>query len=253
MTSNIDYTRQFVEMDFSPYEHLGDELLENSDGNNDVPMVEIPGLNKDILEQLYQHAVKNDSNFERKFVTTRFDSWENIDHSDQWTQFVIQHQENWNLSGFVGAITNTPPDPVGDTSDIISAVNALFDDLDLTVSNARFAKLAPNGWLNPHIDLFDKDPGISYFWIPLHEHIPTIKIFPWGWSESKLGNMYLFNYSKYVHSAINFGNTTRYILQGRFDMNKCGDQLLKLYQLHRDNFRQAFSQHPPSLASYLNK
>lgn len=253
MASSIDYIQQFVEMDFAPYEYLGKNILENGTGENDVPMVEVPGLNKTIIQQLYHKAVENDSKFERKFVTTRFDSWTKLDHSHKWTQFVIQHQDHWNLSGFVGGITNTPSDFIGDTTDIIALVKLLFNELDLTISNARFAKLEPGGWISPHIDIFDKDPGISYFWIPLHSHLPTIKVFPWGWNENKLGSMYLFNYSKYVHSAINFGNTTRYILQGRFDLAQCGEQLSKLYHSNKNNFQKTFNQHPISLAPYLNK
>lgn len=253
MNCSSDYTRQFVELDFSPYEHLGKTMLENSPGENDVPMVEVSGLDKNIIKKLHHKAIENDSNFERKFSVARHDSWQKIAHSDKSTQFIIQHHENWNLAGFVGEITKTPPDIIGPTDDIIALVNLLFSELELTISNARFAKLDPGGWLNPHIDLFDKDPGISYFWMPLHSHIPTVKVFPWGWNENKVGSMYLFNYSKYVHSAVNFGDTTRYILQGRFDLSQCGEKLSNLYQLNKNNFRQLFNQHPISLAPYLNK
>jgi hypothetical protein len=252
MTCLNEYAKKFVTMDFSPYEHLGNKILQDNSKKNFVPLVEVPGLDKIILTQLHNKAVENDSRFERRHSISVYESWSQPAHSYKWTQFVIHNSDNWNVGGYDGSVVNTSHDHNDQSKTILPLVNLLFTELKLIVSNARFAKLEPGGFITPHVDTFDKDSGISYFWMPLHEHLPTVKTFPWGWNEHVFGSVYLFNYSKYLHAAINFDNTTRYILHGRFDQTQCGDRLLELYQQNKDNFQKSFNQHPLSLASYLS-
>jgi hypothetical protein len=221
-------------MDLVKNLEIGNNLTDNQ-----VPIVGIPGLNADILNQLYQQAVILSPHYQ-KSDTYLWENWYSQPHSRGWQQFIIRDNDQQKNANFLGEDYYEIKKSIDDDGTVALLVDELFKPFGLTVTNARFKELTPGGYICPHADLYEADPGLIYFWIPLHTVSPHLKIFPWGWHKPKFGSMYLFNISKWVHSAYNNESYTRYALNGRFEINSVSDLFIKKFQENKNLFQQDF-------------
>jgi len=237
LTNPSEYTKKFLELDFTPYRDLvddskfGDKLT-----NNSLPIVEISGFDTDVLKKLYDHAVSVDYKVP---ITQNQYYWYSQKHSDKWTQYVIKHNDRQKYATFLGDAKDCNP-PVDDDGTALALVEELFQPYELTITNARFGQLAPGGYLCPHMDIFETDPGMCYFWMPLHDVSPSLKIFPYGWHKPKVGSLYLFNFTKWIHAIHNYKTESRFILGGRFDLKNVSEKLLVEFRRNKDSFQNDF-------------
>lgn len=239
------YTKEFLELDFSPYQHLANSITDSDSLiDNQVPMVEISGLDKNLLEQLYNFCLDNIETFQTPDTVLRSDTWYTQAHTYRWKQYAIRQGRPERLGSFISGINfvqdSTIPDDINGQAGQL--VDQLFEPFGLHIRHARFGVLEPGGYFAPHVDVFEKDPGMCYFWIPLHNMQPNMKVFPWGWAIPTYGNMYMFNYSKYVHSVANNENNRRFILGAVLDINRVPESFMKLFRENKKNFQQLFKQ-----------
>ena len=240
LLNQSEYTKKFLELDFTPYIHMADTSKFNNElTNNFLPIVEISGFNKTILKKLYDLAVSLTPHYKVPITQSVMDHWYSQQHADKWTQYVIKHADQQKYATFLGDTKDFNP-PVDDDGTALALVEELFQPYELTITNTRFGQLAPGGYLCPHMDIFETDPGMCYFWMPLHDVSPNLKVFPYGWHKPKLGSLYLFNFTKWVHAIHNYKTESRFILGGRFDLKNVSEKLLTEFKRNKDSFRNDF-------------
>jgi hypothetical protein len=99
----------------------------------------------------------------------------------------------------------------------------------MVVKRLMILALSPGGYVQPHIDpKIISVPRLSYFWIPLNNSSPSLKIWPMGYVNHQAGNIYLFNNNTWVHSVINQDQKMRYVLTGLIDTEKCSNDFYQL-------------------------
>jgi hypothetical protein len=98
-------------------------------------------------------------------------------------------------------------------------LQTFFSVKRIPVNRLWVFRLQPGGWVQPHKDQsVDGVPNMSWFWTPLHEFQKCLKIYPYGYLEHRLGCMYLFNNSNFMHSVINQSQDYRYVAVGEVDV-----------------------------------
>lgn len=109
----------------------------------------------------------------------------------------------------------TPHQSPDDTSKPIKDYLSLFQ---ITIPYCVLSIFKPGGYLRPHRDIGLNPTPLNYFWLPINNPSgSSLKIYPYGNVDIKLGNMYLLNQENFVHSAVNFSNEDRIVLVGHID------------------------------------
>ena len=244
--STPKYVEQFFSFNFEPYQHLTDNIIDSNNLiHNQIPMVEFPNLDIEVLKQIYNFCLDNIDRFTIADTQNQYNKlWYHHQHTDGWKQFAVRENRPEPLGTFQKeTVFVENPIHTDDTTNVAAdLIDQLFKPFGLTIRHCRLSVLEPGGYFAPHIDIFKKDPGFCYFWVPLHDVNPHMKIFPFGWVNSKFGNMYLFNYSKYTHSVWNRESQPRFILGAVFDIENVPAEFIELFRQHKESFRQLFRQ-----------
>jgi hypothetical protein len=97
--------------------------------------------------------------------------------------------------------------------DAFPDIQQQIQKLKLPITRLAVFKLAPNGYVQPHVDPRPgpHKGGINHVWLPLHNFPQSLKIYPHGYVQHQTGRMYLLNNPSYVHSVANYEPTARYV------------------------------------------
>lgn len=214
------YLKQFLEADFSPWRPA--KVFHGTDiRKSELPAVEIPGFDLDKLARVEARVREMSETFPDIATRDLFRHWWTRDVRNQgWKELSVIIMENgMELVHDANQTVSLPERQACQDLDLKDMLLDIFSSRGLAIKNLMIFKLEPNGWIQPHVDRMLDYPGLSYFWMPLHDFPPCLKIWPYGWLHHRLGSMYLFNHSKYVHAAVNQTNQGRYILGGRVEIN----------------------------------
>jgi hypothetical protein len=239
------FTKDFHSHDFPGWSASGSAWdYEEFWYRKDIPWLEVPlelKTNNTHLELKSQHQSLFSEISEQQ--NTKLDAinkdryWFFSDHQFGWQSCVISRK---NYPALASQIKNTelPEQVIQPTlhSDVCMDLLNQITDLGLKILWTDVKALIPGGWIQPHVD--PKVEGTStmeYFWIPINDCSPNIKIWPAGYIKQKVGNMYLVNNQTFLHSVINQDPWTRYVLTGRIDKNSLSPELR---QLVSDSFQQ---------------
>lgn len=210
----------------------------------DVPWLEVPlrldtnQVHKELRSQhdsLFSEITEQQNNRLDAINKDRY--WFYSEHQYGWQSCVISRK---NYPALASQVANTEfPDQIIQPvihADVCRGMLQQFADIGIEVLWTDVKALIPGGWIQPHVD--PKVSGTStmeYFWIPINDCSPNIKIWPAGYITQKLGNMYLVNNQTFPHSVINHDPWTRYVLTGRINKNSMNFDLRKLIS---DSFQQ---------------
>lgn len=233
------YTEQFNLNEFPGYlpKVPFGELEKNFWFSKSIPFVTLD-LEFD-LESSYQECLDNDHLFDlcagtkllkKKYQQTSSE-WFRDPHRYQRFELTIkgEYEEHGNVID-----RSSKNFAEGIDLNLATPRNDLFMDLQAQLNNFGFAvprlwigKLAPGGWLTPHRDFKpqNKYPTMNYFWLPLHDMPHTLKMWPYGFVKTKLGQISFFNHQYFVHSAYNPTDRDRYVAFGTIDHTKVSDDL----------------------------
>jgi len=164
---------------------------------------------------------------------------EDLGHS--W--FTIPHSHGWNMITLKGeSLSRQDIVNPGEISEVKNSEQPLNYKIDLeteleslgfNLSYLRIVQLVPGGWAQPHVDplYIGMTSTMNYFWIPLHDAAPSLKIYPYGLLQQKTGCMYWFNNASFVHSIFNDSDVNRYVAIGRINLKDTKMSLKdKIYQ-----------------------
>ena len=224
------YLKQFLEADFTPWRphrvYHGTDIKQS-----ELPVVEISGFDLDKLNHIAQQVRAMTDEFLDIATRDLFRHWWTRDVRNQgWKEMSMIIMENgMELVHDSTQTTSLPRRQERQDQELKDILLDIFLSRELALKNLMIFKLEPNGWIQPHIDRMLDYPGLSYFWMPLHDFPPCLKIWPYGWLHHRVGNMYLFNHSKYVHAAVNQTDQDRFILGGRVEVSSLPDWFVEQF------------------------
>lgn len=210
----------------------------------DIPWIELPikfdtGCTADFLarhhDSLFDEITEQKNNQLQKTLTGR--DWFAVDHQSGWQQCALSRD---NYPPLANQITGT-----GDPLRVIQPklhAEVCVDLIDnirkagIHIAWADVKSLKSGGWIQPHRD--PKITGTSmmeYFWLPLNDCTSNFKFWPVGYLAHKKGHLYLANNQTWLHSVWNSDPWTRYVLVGRIDRHRLGQDLLHMI---RDSMRE---------------
>lgn len=235
-TSPTEFTLKFLAMDFKEFAYLLDGLNDGvTPSQSDLPAVCIPGLDKDILTKI---ASMCRHDLEDRFlpVPTQklFTDWCYSVRSNGWASVIIK-QQAWDIKSHGGQVTNVPYE-INGNSELENLCKDLFGNWWSHLHTVKVMKVEPGGWLHPHRDLAVTDYKLCNFWIPLHEFSAGLKVFPMGWLRHSLGNMYLFNRTRYPHALINKDTRSRFAMIGKFHLEAVPQDLVNKFLKNKSTF-----------------
>ncbi len=203
------YTRDFHSAEFPGYRVSAPTNDKPFWQRRDLPFVDLDlnlsvDADRQYLEENYHELFS-----EAGSVNVR--EWYEFPHSSEWKKLVLKNNTSAVELNKHKLVPETRPTAVQ-----INTVNVL-EQLGLDILYASVLCLEPNGWLQPHRDQkINAVPPLNYFWIPLSQNLPSLKIWPYGYVESKPGHVYLFNNQDWIHSIRNQQAHRRFVLIGRF-------------------------------------
>lgn len=222
------FTKQFHEQQFPGVVLNCDinDIMSNFWTNSELPFVEVDleFEHTSTLTWLQDHThlfapVESQVNLELKNEALNA-SWFTEPNSNGWSEFKVLDGAsipNAELVNSTETYTKTEYS-IEPVPDAVPDLQNFFKNKNIKITHLHIAKLAPGGWLQPHIDKkVTEVPSMQYFWMPLNYFPPSMKIYPFGNLEHKLGCMYLLNHRKMVHSVINLSNSDRYVANGNID------------------------------------
>jgi hypothetical protein len=203
----------------------------------DIPWVEVP-LN--LKTDLSYHQVKS----QHKELFTEVSEQQNmkldaIKKDESW--FFTHHQHGWEHCVILRTFYPQQASQIKNTKYPEQQVkpvwhkhicNDLIDqlhNLGIEIQWVDVKALLPGGWIQPHRD--PKSAGTStleYFWIPLNDCSPNIKIWPAGYVKQRTGNMYLVNNQHFLHAVVNQDPFIRYVLTGRINKDSLSSNVRQL-------------------------
>lgn len=232
------YCQQFLEADFTPWTPA--RVFHSHDiKQSELPALEIPGFDVEKISRLETKVRACTGSFGDNASRDLFKHWWTKDRRHQgWKELtVIPMSNGMEFAHDSQQTVARPQTPVFDDPELHNLVTDVFESRGISLYNLMILKLEPHGWIQPHIDRMIDYPGLSYFWMPLHEFPPCVKIWPWGWLPHRLGCMYLLNHSRYLHAAVNQTNMDRFILSGRIKIDSLPEWLtqhLQQAETHHD-------------------
>tara|TARA_R110000868_G_C10842311_1_gene760160 strand:+ start:570 stop:1304 length:735 start_codon:yes stop_codon:yes gene_type:complete len=151
--------------------------------------------------------------------------------------FTSPRQSNWTTIGVFGTgykntslIDNGIPIEFNTVQptypDAAAALVNQFTQLNLPIFRAQIARLAPGGWVQPHLDNYGtNDPKMTHCWVPLHDSNDSIKVYPFGDIPHKAGRIYLLNNMNFLHSIVNMDSKPRYVALLKLKHSDISDSL----------------------------
>lgn len=227
-----NYTQQFHHNVFPGYKPAisFDQLMLDFWHTKAIPFVEL-AFDFDV-ESTYEYARVHDHDIflnpapevnKKLFFEQKGWDWAYAAHHCGWKQCIVLGQSEPSRH-LIATSTEAP------TTEFVPPVRSeLFQDLQkqfvnkgLPLERLMILKLDVGGWIQPHRDT-KVDPNhstINYFWMPLQETTQGVKTYPYGYADSKVGSLYLFDQQNYVHSAINNLPIPRFVAWGKIDYQK---------------------------------
>ncbi len=233
------YTKLFHDEKFPGYQPKNPVAEDDFWNRHDLPFVEIPNVistTKDYLDVKQRHKelfAPLDTQINReKNAEHENRRWYFTPHSQGWEQCIVVGDRNRETIPLITDTDRDQPKIFFDPTphrDVLFDVRAQIDRLGMTVKRLMILALHPDGYVQPHIDpKIQQVPRLSYFWIPLNDSSPSLKIWPHGYVNHRAGNIYLFNNNTWVHSVINQDQQMRYVLTGLIDTEKCSNDFYQL-------------------------
>ena len=240
LTPITQYTSKFLSSDFTNYINQFVEInITDLLHTTKIPAMPVSGLVAPLLTQIYNLAVSNTIEFQNTISGSLFNNWYSQPRSSGWSELAIiesvQRYRYQLLHDRLQTI-DKPDSTVTKNQRLKNLCQDLLTPLNIKIQSLRLMKLQPQGWVRPHIDRSNFVNGLCYFWIPLHDFNPCLKVFPFGWLQHQFGNMYLFNQNSYIHAVHNDTDQDRYVMIGRFDPMHVPEQLLTQYENFKLNF-----------------
>ena len=231
------YCQQFLDADFSSHrlERKMDTSLDLF--HSDLPAVQVPGLDTDLLDEIYHACTSNPQEFRPLHTSVIGKDWYFSPRTSGWTEICVKYEAASHR--ILSLHTNDEAkDQISPTltqnQTILQACQRFFDHNGIQTIDTFVLSLAPDGWIGPHIDKKNVDPGLTYFWMPLHDFAgPVMKVFPWGWLRHQFGSLYLFNHCRYVHAVCNSTAVPRMVMTGRMRSDTVPDWVIQ--QFSRSN------------------
>lgn len=220
------YTKDFHSSTFPGYKvsKTLEEILPNFWHSDQIPFIDIDlkfehGPTHDWLidnhhlfvesRSQLQDRLKHEQNDQTWFALSRSNGWKGIHvkgNSYQKTDIVTSNEKY--------VAVDTPQ-----FKDAVPEVVESFNNNNLPLKRLWVFCLEPGGWLQPHKDVVPAgSPGLTQFWMPLHDFPECLKIYPYGYLQHQVGHVYLFNNPKFVHSVINQTSENRYAAFGEIDL-----------------------------------
>lgn len=222
------YLREFLQADFTPWRPQ--QVYHSTDVRySELPVVEISGFDLGRLSRA-EHLVRGIVDQFGKVPSQDFFRhwWTRDVRSQGWTELsVIDQEDGVNLVHNPIETISLPPKPQCQNAELRDLLLDILQGVPL--QKLTIFRLEPNGWIQPHMDTMRDKPGLSYFWMPMHDFPACLKIWPYGWLHHRPGNMYLFNYSRYVHAAINQSSQDRFVLSGRIELSNLPDWFVEQF------------------------
>jgi hypothetical protein len=234
------FTKEFLQADFDCYRNQFDKIhITDCLRTTKVPAVPISGLCQSTLNEIYYQSQRSDNKFQTTVTQLLFNSWHLPPRSSGWTELTIKESNQSyqiSLRHDPSQLVQRPESVATKNIKLLQLSEQLFDSLPAQIQSLRIMKLQPDGWVGPHIDRTNDVYGLCYFWIPLHEFAPCLKIFPYGWLQHQFGNMYLFNQNSYVHAVVNHSNQDRYVMIGRVQPDRISKNIMNQYHDFKHGF-----------------
>jgi hypothetical protein len=234
------YTQEFLSSNFAQYlEKFDNVTVTDNLPTTRIPALQIPGLNLQLLKQIYCHCIEHPSEFQLNVASKSLNEWYNQPLSAGWYEnTIIDNIGPIRLRSLHDQkkIIVRPDSAVSSDKKLIDMCTRVLEPLGVSIQFLRIMKLNAGGWIRPHQDFTDIDYGLCYFWIPLHEFPVCMKVFPFGWLQHQYGNMCLFNSGAYVHAVHNHTQQDRYVMIGRFDPAHVPESLLIYYNDKKHDF-----------------
>jgi hypothetical protein len=199
--------------------------------SKDIPFIETD-FDIDATET-HRWLVDHDHLFEQRYTQTNRLNFAK-QHGYDW--FTDVHSHDWHTLDVLGLdyahgqlITNgqaqeqiyqnnTHPDAVPD-------LKIQLDKVGLPVEKIYIQRLAPGGWVQPHMDKHQPGaPVMNHVWLPLNSSALSLKIYPSGYVHHRPGRIYLVNNTYYAHSAINTDSEPRYVAIMKIDYQQLPEE-----------------------------
>lgn len=240
------FTQEFLQTDFEVYKNqFASVSITDNLQTTQVPAMPV-SLRLDLLQQIYKQAQISEQDFQPTVTGSLFRAWYRQPRSSGWHELTVkesQQPHQFTMAHNTSQSVARPQSKITKNTKLLETSMQLFADLNIQLESLRIMKLEPQGWIHPHRDRTQVSYGLCYFWIPLHEFAPCLKIFPYGWLQHRLGNMYLFNQNSYVHAAVNQSSQDRYVMIGRFDPAQVPATLLNQYHDFKQEFLTIWKSH----------
>jgi len=199
-----------------------DVVVENDVLLTNVPVVSLP-LDIDVGELL--DLVKT---IPLDFVKRKIYPYEQFPRIQEWYQKALW--SNGNVSPIMDDVyykKSCSPFEAVLPDNKSNQIKEILSNLGISIDLCMISVIGANGYIRPHRDINLIKHPLAYFWLPLNNPLGNeLKIYPYGTVDVQLGNLYLLNQKNFVHSVINTGNETRYVLIGW--INDISDELQKL-------------------------
>ena len=217
------FTQEFHQGQFPGYQPTKsyEEIIDNFWFTSQIPVVDLDlGLN---MQSTYQWAVDHNYLFDNQY--TQIDTSLKAEQSGH-SWFTSPHSMGWDSLEVLG--NDLPqhrlvPDNTVENSyvsdyrpqyypDAVPDLTKEFARLGISVSRIKIFRMAPGGWVQPHMDKkHSGSPIMNHVWLPLHEFDESIKIYPMGSVKHQTNHVYLLNNNDFLHSAINTADQPRYV------------------------------------------
>lgn len=230
------FTKDFFAATFTGYKHE-EYLAEQKFWTNKViPFVEtdfdlsVESTHKWCINN--QQLIKSHNNLEYAATQNQENDWFSAPHSKGWHRITLKG-ESLSRNVFVnsGEVAHIKKNrqPLNYKIDLETQLKSIGFELKYLI----VVHLAPGGWAQPHIDPLYTGMSFTmdYFWIPLHDAKPSLKIYPYGLLQQKTACVYWLNNASFVHGILNDSDMDRYVVIGRINLKESKMSLKdKIYQ-----------------------
>lgn len=236
------YLEDYINSDFSSYDKNHHIEITDSLKTTKVPCVEIPSLDLTLLEKIHKAVDTHSLEFRPLTSSNVYTEWYKDPNSHLWKALPLTLNKFDEVRNHDGTIMKRPNNVEVEHEYLLEMCKELLKDVPFT--QLKFHVVEPGGWIQPHCDPKKVD-AMRWLWTPLHDFPPCLKVFPFGWLQHKLGNMYLFNNARYVHAVVNNTNKPRYTLHIGIDFENTPDSIMNKYNANKDSWRELFVQNAP--------
>lgn len=202
------------------------EIIDNFWFSKDIPFIETD-FNIDVT-RTYNWLSEHDYLFEEQYTQI---NRLNFAKSHGYDWFTDPHSNGWGVLDILGDDIDVSQLVSGGvhqnqsrrqtqrrTLDVLQDLQRQLNDQNLPINRLMIFRLAPMGWLQPHMDRkVSGTPIMNNIWLPLHDFDPSLKIYPYGYVHHVTGRAYILNNSEFVHSVINLNSAPRYVALIKLD------------------------------------